>query len=216
MRSRTLALGAILTLAAALSLAPSAGATLRVESSMKSGLVMTDAQGDRADEIELRLLSTPSGLEWEIFKKSGLFRYDIRPGCRQEGDRARCSRLTNSVTATLLGGNDSLVLGSGTLTITDPLVLNGGTGTDVLNGAAGEDSLNGGSGNDILAGWGANDALSGSVGNDRLAGGDGTTPCRAGTATTIWAWARERTRPTGGPGTTSSASEPTCATRRMR
>jgi Ca2+-binding RTX toxin-like protein len=178
---RKRSLGVILAIALLLALAPAAGATLRVESSVKGGLVMTDVNGTFRDEVILELISTNQGLKWRVVKfincGSGcldLIRFEFGPGCRKIDDRtAECDRLAARVTANLAGGNDNFFPATTGLPITDPLAINGSGGDDQLFGASGADTINGGSGADEVEARDGNDAVNGGSGPDLLLGQNG-------------------------------------------
>ena len=76
-----------------------------------------------------------------------------------------------------LGGNDTIITGSGFDTIEggdgDDRI-NAGRGNDMIDGGAGNDTLYGGGGLDTIGGGQGNDMLFGEGGNDRLSGGEGT------------------------------------------
>lgn len=65
-------------------------------------------------------------------------------------------------------GSDSVVAGSGNDNI------NGGSNNDTIRGGAGNDRISGGNGNDVLYGDLGNDNLFGDAGSDRLYGGSGS------------------------------------------
>jgi hypothetical protein len=64
------------------------------------GLVAEDLNGTFDDFVQLRLVQTGIRLEWELEKSLcgtacfDLVRFEFGPGCRAEGDRARCDRIT--------------------------------------------------------------------------------------------------------------------------
>jgi len=67
-------------------------------------------------------------------------------------------------------GGDTEIVGK---TVTVPVTLRGGSGTNLLEGGGGANSLVGGPGEDTLIGHGSNDRLYGGPGNDRLYAGPG-------------------------------------------
>lgn len=67
-------------------------------------------------------------------------------------------------------GDDSVIVGK---TVSVPVTLRGGPGTDILVGGEGNDRLIGAAGPDRLIGRGGADALSGGQGDDVLVGGRG-------------------------------------------
>ena len=205
--TRVTALVATCTFAALL-LAPGAGATLRVESAVSAGLVITDLSGTDNDNVIAKLSSTGRGLEWTVSKQSLPVgdTYEAGPGCRVifvvfTEERVECNRLGAGVTANLLGGDDGFSFARDSLPVTDRVLLNGGSGNDHLVSGDGPDTLNGGSGNDRLSarfgddtfnggsgddilfdgsGSGGNDTLNGNDGNDRLALGTGADVAEGG------------------------------------
>lgn len=91
-----------------------------------------------------------------------------------------------SLAASLLGGNDSIIVGGPTPTataspsavpppppITIPTTISGGAGDDVLYGGNGADVIHGNDGNDHIYGRGGADHLYGDDGRDYLNGGAG-------------------------------------------
>ncbi len=66
------------------------------------------------------------------------------------------------------------------LSVTLPVLLSGGFGTDTLTSGDGADTVSGDDGNDTLAGGGGNDQIAGGDGNDRMAGGAGDDVLQAG------------------------------------
>ncbi|MBA4062360.1 MAG: hypothetical protein C0501_01380 [Isosphaera sp.] len=81
---------------------------------------------------------------------------------------------TDVLRVTVDGGlGDDTINGSGQLSTTVRLILQGGAGNDTVTGGAGNDTLTGAAGNDTLNGGGGNDTLDGGDGNDSLNGGDG-------------------------------------------
>ena len=79
-----------------------------------------------------------------------------------------------------LGGNDTLVGGTGIDSIA------GGTGADRIEGADGSDSLTGDAGNDILLGNDGNDTLSGGADADTLTGGSGDDQLSGGAGADVF------------------------------
>ena len=79
-----------------------------------------------------------------------------------------------------LGGNDTLVGGTGIDSIA------GGTGADRIDGADGSDSLTGDAGNDILLGNDGNDTLSGGADADTLTGGSGDDQLSGGAGADVF------------------------------
>ena len=74
-----------------------------------------------------------------------------------------------SLTIQMLGGNDTVILGS----ITTPARIEGGDGDDSLSGGDGTDSIFGGNGNDYCFGRDNHDYIEGGPGYDTLGGGHG-------------------------------------------
>ena len=64
-----------------------------------------------------------------------------------------------------MGGGDDVLL---SISLNEPLVVNGGLGNDTLNGGVLNDTLNGGDGNDTLDGKQLNDNLNGTPTSTRL------------------------------------------------
>ncbi len=79
-----------------------------------------------------------------------------------------------------LGGNDTLVGGTGIDSIA------GGTGADRIEGADGSDSLTGDAGNDILLGNDGDDTLSGGADADTLTGGSGDDQLSGGAGADVF------------------------------
>ena len=189
MRARASRLALATAITATLALAPTAGATLRVESNGTDGLVLTDAKGTYADTVTLSLVTTSTGVEWRVAKTINcgrlcidVFRYDVRPGCHteQDGEIVACTRFNTKVTVNLLGGNDDFRPGADSVRITDPLMVNVGAGDDFAVGGAGGDTIQGGTGRDHLSGGAGDDSLLGSDGNDTLNPGAGADTAEAG------------------------------------
>ena len=159
-----------------LALAPSAAATVRVETAGSGELVIRELPGSANDTVTLSLVQG-AGLEWGITKTCTRCpfepAFEFGPGCRAFSGAARCTRQAGAVTVSLFGGNDGFLIGSSSLPITEPLTIGLGVGDDHAVGAGGNDSLQGGSGNDILDGGAGNDLVQGSIGNDLLGGGAG-------------------------------------------
>ena len=116
MRVRAVVVAAL----AALVAASPAQATLRVESTLEAGLVLTDKQGNCRDEVEIARVPEGSTTEWAITRApfclvvggvgvSDALVFEIGPGCREIGIvfdiSARCSRFSAKVTANLLAGD---------------------------------------------------------------------------------------------------------------
>lgn len=74
-------------------------------------------------------------------------------------------------------GGDSVIVSS---TITIPVTMRGGAGSDKLVGGSGPDKLIGGEGNDYLNGRGGDDLIFGGPGNDEILGGPGDDILRGG------------------------------------
>jgi RTX calcium-binding nonapeptide repeat (4 copies) len=66
------------------------------------------------------------------------------------------------------------------LSLSLPVLLSGGFGTDTLASGDGADTVSGDDGNDTLSGGGGNDQIAGGDGNDRMAGGAGDDVLQAG------------------------------------
>jgi hypothetical protein len=159
-------------------LAPSAGATLRVETASSGALVLTEVRSsDENDTVTLSLVQANSGLEWTITRTCTRCAFDptfeLGPGCHAMGDTARCARQAAAVTVTMAKGNDKFQIGTSGLPITEPLSISLGDGDDQATGAAGNDTLAGNDGKDVLDGKAGNDNVQGGAGDDLLGGGDG-------------------------------------------
>ena len=192
MLTRCVAISALVLLCT-LAVVPSAGATLRVESTGAGGLVITDKNGTFDDSVKLSLVTTGSTLQWQISKtlRCGVacvdvIVFELGPGCRQLGTEPEngvtCDRLGGGVTANTLGGEDLFRIRPDSQVITDPIRLNLGAGNDIGFGATGPDTLNGGSGRDFLGAGQDNDALLGGDGQDVLVGDDGNDTLTGGAA----------------------------------
>lgn len=72
----------------------------------------------------------------------------------------------SSITVNLLGGADTLTVGTGV----PQIVAYGGDGNDTMTGGDGNDTMFAGAGNDVLHGGAGHDALRGEDGNDTLYG----------------------------------------------
>ena len=94
-------------------------ATIRVESTAQGGLVITDLNNGFDDDIVLGLVSTATGLEWEVSKTFScdavipvacvdVDRYDAIGDCDEENGAVRCPRLGTRVTVNVLGGRDRM------------------------------------------------------------------------------------------------------------
>ena len=165
---------------------PQASATLRVESTTR-GLVAEDLNGTFNDFVQLRLVQTGIRLEWELEKSLvcgtacfDLVRFEFGPGCRAEGDRARCDRITPGATLRLSGGNDTVLNFDSPVPITDPLTLDMGAGRDNADGALGNDTILAGSGDDSLEGFTGDDVLDGGSGDDLISLGEGADRAEGG------------------------------------
>jgi hypothetical protein len=166
--------------------APPAAATLRVESTTR-GLVAEDLNGTFNDFVQLRLVQNGLRLEWELEKSLlcgtpcfDLVRFEFGPGCRAEGDLARCDRLAPGATLRLRGGNDAVLSFDSPVQITDPLTLDMGAGRDNADGALGNDTILAGPGDDTLEGFAGNDVLDGGDGDDLISLGEGTDRAEGG------------------------------------
>ena len=84
----------------------------------------------------------------------------------------------SNIQASLLGGNDKLIVYAGTR----PATLDGGDGNDTLRGGNGSDSIAGGEGEDVLVGHDGNDTLHGEGGRDVIIGGFGDDSIRGGSS----------------------------------
>lgn len=162
--------------------APTAAATVRVESDGTNGLRVTEAT-EGTDDVTLSLVTGESGPEWRVRRVGScprvgcveLSNFDIRPGCRilPGGEEAACQRLIAKVAVFLLAGNDKFTVG-GTTPITDPLALNGGLGNDTITGGRGRDTITGGSDDDVLSGGLGDDSIRGGPGRDVVLGQGGS------------------------------------------
>ncbi len=74
---------------------------------------------------------------------------------------------------TITGAPDSDLLDFSTVTLTDIVAINGGSGDDTIIGSIGDDFINGGAGNDRLQGGEGADTINGGGGNNVLNGGGG-------------------------------------------
>jgi len=175
MKTHLTVLAAALAMTAVL--APAASATIRLDSTTKGGLVITDQQGTTTDHVSLRLINGEWDIELRFKNPLHGQEYDLGPGCRltsllQAG--AACPRLSGRVTVNLLGGDDEFNAFRVTAgPVTDPLTINMGAGNDRATGGAGDDTINGGSGNDFLSGDSRLVLSTGEDGNDVVRGENG-------------------------------------------
>lgn len=221
MRARAVVVAAL----AALVTASPAQATLRVESTLEAGLVLTDKQGNCSDDVEIARVPEGSTTEWAINTAGSclggvndVIQFEIGPGCRELGIvfdiSARCSRFSAKVTANLLGGNDTFAVAANSQPVAGGLTINLGAGNDSGTGSPGPDALNGGSGNDQLRGEAGNDTLAGNDGNDGIRPGVGADTADGGAGdddVRLSTPARDETDTVnGGPGTDTAqyADEP--------
>jgi Ca2+-binding RTX toxin-like protein len=127
--------------------------------------VLTVAGGIGADAIDLTRLSAT---QWRVTTNGVSTTIDLNANGRNSLNTfdAPIGR------ATVLGqdGNDDIEIG---LSMTAPVVVDGGNGNDVILGGSGDDVLRGGNGNDSLSGRDGDDSLSGNDGADFLSGGAG-------------------------------------------
>ena len=191
MKTRAALVAGICALAA-LAAPALAQATIRVEGTAQGGLVITDLNNGFDDDIVLGLVSTATGLEWEVSKTFSCNavipvacldadRYDAIGDCDEENGAVRCPRLGTRVTVNVLGGRDRMEIAPNTVPITDRIAFNGGEGSDVVHTGNGDDIINGGNGADFaLFGGPGNDTISGGAGRDDLLGEGGDDTLNGG------------------------------------
>ena len=154
--------------------------------------MITDLNNGFDDDIVLGLVSTATGLEWEVSKTFScsvvipvacldVDRYDAIGDCDEENGAVRCPRLGTRVTVNVLGGRDRMEIAPNTVPITDRIAFNGGEGSDVVHTGNGDDIINGGNGADFaLFGGPGNDTISGGAGRDDLLGEGGDDTLNGG------------------------------------
>jgi Ca2+-binding RTX toxin-like protein len=175
MRRMTVALTTAAIAAGALGMAaPAQGA---VSATATGGVLTITGDGSR-NSVGLRLQLGSAGLEWRVDQNCIAFCAEgvqPGPGCRAGGNSNQllCDRGGKGVTVLLGGDDDRFFVGDDSLTVTDPITINGQTGDDNISGGNGPDDMQGGSGSDKLrAGLGA-DTVKGSIGDDLLTGAEG-------------------------------------------
>jgi subtilisin family serine protease len=90
---------------------------------------------------------------------------------------ARAIAGTTRIDLNSLGGSDGITVAS---TLSIPLSITGGGGSDTITGGAGNDTIDGGSNSDSIVGYLGDDSLIGGPGNDTLIGQSGNDTMNGG------------------------------------